>query len=375
MSCTVNRYKFAKIVDFVAQFSSTKCPREYLRCIKLAITSDTITLSASDMEATAEAVVDCESSIECEVLVNAARLQRTLKVCDADQLELDTVGDDRPHLFTISSHDDRFEMPVMEGDLPSLPSVSEYYITLPPTFLARANAMTVACDTQLTGRFCLMAVQLRFSKDDMKLDTTDGRRLMHYCTQAKSSVEGTALIPYTVIRRVAKLKDIQFSFNQNMYMIETDGVKVAGQQVEGRFPNIDKARPDSSEWNARRTIDRAMLLNAIQRATIVCTEDQHSTDWVSCGRNLTIKAKSDDYGSSKVQIDCEREQGDANFSVSLDSMMLAEMLKELEDDEVTFTFKDKESALVFECGGVVMVQMPMNTGAPAKKKETEEATA
>lgn len=374
MSCEVSRYSFAKIVDFVAQFSSAKCPNESLRCIKLVITSDTITLTASDIDATVEAVVDCDSNIECEVLVNAARLQRTLKVCDADRLMLDTVGGDRPHLFTISSHDDRFEMPVMEGDLPSLPSVSEYYITLPPAFLARANAMTVACDIELTGRYALQAVQFRFSKDEMKIDTSDGRRLMHYCTDSKSRVEGTVLIPYSVIRRIAKLNDVQVSFNQNMYMIETEGIKVAGRQVEGRYPNADKVRPDMSLRNARRMIDRAMLLNAIQRATIVCTEEQNATDWVVSGRSLTIKAKSDDYGTSTVRIDCEREEGDANFQVSLNSTMLAEMLKELEDDEVTFTFADKDSALVFECGGVVMVQMPMSTGEPAKKKEAEAAT-
>lgn len=371
MSCTINRYKFSKIVDFVAQFSAAKSPKECLKCIKLEFGDDLITMSAFDGESQVEATVDCECGMSGHVLVDAVRLQRTLKVCDAEYIVLDTIGDDQPHALSIESHDDLFELPVNSEDLPSLPSVSEYHNTLPVGFLTRANAMSVACDEE-NSRYTLGAVFFRFNSEGMLINTTDGRRMMHYSSPEECRDEGAVNIPFQVIRRLSKLGETTMYWNKNMYLLESGDIKVAGRQVEGRAPSFDKILEGCGQWNVRRIIDRKLLLAAIQRATLVCTKENNTSDWVGSGRTLIIKCKTPEHGSAKSQLSCEREDGDASFSVSLDSGMLAEMLNEFKGDEVTFTFKDDASATVFECDGVKMVQMPMSKPKPAVKKE--EAT-
>lgn len=371
MSCTINRYKFSKTVDFVAQFSATKSPKECLKCIKLEFGDNTITLSAFDGESQVESTVDCECNMDGHVLVDAARLQRTLKVCDAEYIVLDTVGDDQPHALTLENHDDLFELIVNGEDLPSLPSVSEYHNTLPDGFLTRANAMSIACDTD-NSRYALGAVFFRFNGEGMAICTTDGRRLMYYSSPESCQDQGDVMIPYPVIRRIVKLGESTVYWNNNMYLIESGNIKVAGRQIEGKFPNFRKMLEECETWNVRRIIDRKLLLSAIQRATLVCTKENNASDWIGCGRTLVIKCKTPEHGSAKAQLSCEREDGDANFSISLNSQMLAEMLAEFKGDEVRFTCTDDESKVMFVCDGVKMIQMPMSK--PKPKVKEEEAT-
>ena len=374
MRCTIDRLNFTKAVEFVSQFTLKTSARPVLECVKLVIDRDTLTVSGYDGEAQAEYEVACESRLTTQVIVNAALLRKMLKACDMDELTIEVDGDrDNPTGLVVKNHDDKFDLPNFGSDLPSLPSVGHDYLTLPHGYLARAGAMTVATDQDAT-RYQLQSVLFKSTDSGLELVTTDGRRLMHYHTPIDTNVQGQWMIPNTVVKRISKLGETEMTANQNMVLFVSGDVKVSCRLIEGRFPDYTKVLESTDgQPAAKRVIDRTMLLGTLKRATLFLADDNRATAWKARGRSLQISAATASVGKAKVSLDCEREEGDANFTTTLDGEMVREMIEQSNDDTVDFLFYGGANAVRFVTGGVTSLLMPMDSGSP--QRQEEEATA
>jgi DNA polymerase III sliding clamp (beta) subunit (PCNA family) len=200
MRCTIDRLNFTKAVDFVSQFTLKTSAKPVLECVKLVIDRDSLTVSGYDGEAQAEYVLSCESRLTSQVVVNATLLKKIIKACDMDELTIEVEGNrDNPTGLVVKNHDDKFVVPNFGSDLPSLPSVGHDYLTLPAYYLSRAGALTVAADSG-SGRYQLQSVLFKSTDSSLELVSTDSRRLMHYHIPFENDVQGSWMIPSTVVK-------------------------------------------------------------------------------------------------------------------------------------------------------------------------------
>jgi DNA polymerase III beta subunit len=377
MQCVINRNHLARSVEFAGQFTYTNAYNPITELMKLSFSHDSVVISAYNGESQTEIKLTCNCDAEVDVCVNAARLVKILKACDNDHLELDVELDDgdEPVLFTIKNFDDEFQLPVAKADLPSLPSVSQYHITLPTGLLTRAISFVVSTDEDM-GRYALMGVWFNFKLDSIELAATDGRRLMYYNTPFATHCEQSIIIPSAALKKLGKLGDCEISFNENMFRITSDNVTVAGRLVEGRYPNVHKViEPTNETPEARREIDRTLLLNSLKRAMLMAKDGDWGMDVKASGRRLILSTASVDTGKAKVCIDCEGEWGGANFDITLDIRFVQQMVSELTSDVVEFHYFSEQGACTFNGDGVKCVLMPMSRDVPKKKVAEEEATA
>jgi DNA polymerase-3 subunit beta len=374
MKCTVDRLDLLKAVEFTSQFTLVNSAKPVLENVKLVLSDDSITVSAFDGEAQAEYRVECDCDFDSTVLVNANKILKLLKSSDSGDLNLSVEGDDdQPTLLTIANFDDTFELPCCQSDLPALPSVSHYHSTLPSGLMARANAMTVATD-DTTNRYALQGIWLNLTPSSVEVASTDGRRLMYYHSSFETQDTGTLIIPAQVIKRIGKLGEAEISFNENLYLISSGNIKVAGRQIEGRYPAVNKVLESvDGHPEASRVIDRALLLGSLRRASLMTTDESRGVNFIGSGRCLTLKAENASVGKASVKIDCEREEGDANFEVTLDVKLLKELAESLNAETVTLNFFGEDKAVSLVGNGIVCVQMPMLGAKP--KASASAATA
>ncbi len=376
MNCSVDRNQFAKAIDFVSQFTLVTSDKPILENIKLVVDHDSIVLSAYDGEAQAEVTVDCDSDLSTQLCVNALKLQKILKNCDSDIIELDISGEaSQPVCLVVKNFDDQFDLPCSDGDLPALPSVSHDYSRLPTGLMARANSMSVAVDPK-SARYQLGGVYFNLSESSIELASTDGRRMMYYHTSFDTEHTGQLIIPANVIKRIGKIGETDLAFNENLFLISSGNVKVAGRQIEGRFPNVTKVMESVQVQPAAcRVVDRQLFVASLRRAELMTTDDSRGVELKACGRRLTLKSQSASVGRASVNLDCERETGLDNFKITLDSKLLKEMIESLSDSTVTFNYFGGSNAACFIGGSVQCVIMPMAVDKPAVNAEEEEATA
>ena len=375
MRCTIDRHNFSKAVEFVSQFTLPKS-KPVLENIKIVIErTGVITLSSFDGEAQAEYELSCESRFDTQVLVNANLLKKILRSCDMDDLELDVDGpDDEPVSFLIGNHDDRFTLPNFGQDLPELPIVSQDYITLPHGFLTRASALTIATDPEAT-RYCLAGVMFQSTEDGLEMAATDGRRMMHSFSPMDTEQSGQWIMPSSVIKRLTKLGETELAVSQHMAMFSSGNIKVACRLIEGRFPNV-KAVMDTTDGVpvAKRIIDRASLVATLKRATLFSDKENQVTKWVARGRSLSISAAAASLGKANVSLDCEREEGDANFTFKVNGEYVLQMIESSQDDTVELSFFGSTNAVRFFTSNISSIIMPIS-GEPNTSDEQEEEEA
>lgn len=377
MRCTIDRHNFTKAVEFVSQFTAPKSPKAVLENIKIVIDRDgSAVLSSFDGEAQAEYEIACESRFSAQVLVNAALLKKVLKSCDMDDLELDIDGEgDEPVNLIIGNHDDRFSLPNFRQDLPALPSVSHDYITLPHGFLTRAAAATIATDPEST-RYCLSGVLIKSTDIGLEIVATDGRRMMYSFSPMDTEYQGEWLVPANVLKRLTKLGETEMAANENMALFMSGNVKVACRIIEGRFPNYNAVMQSTDGTpQAKRIIDRASLVATLKRATVFSDQDNQVTKWVSSGRSLSIQAAAASLGKARVSLECEREEGDANFTVHINGECVREMIEASQDDTVELSYFGGTNALRFTTGNIASIVMPLTAPDTERVEEEEEANA
>ena len=361
MRCTVDRDHLFNAVQFASQFSPAKSLKAVLSYTKLAVLSDRqMVISTFDGEAQAEVDVDCNSTETFQVLVNTQMLLKLLKNCDADYLDLDVDDLINPSCLGIVNHDDRYDLVVLNEDLPALPSVRQLHVTLPVGLLTRANCLSVATDLE-SSRYALGGVLFEFTTDGLHLCSTDGRRMMNYHTPDCMGIEGQYIVPTAVVKRVADMdgSDVTLHLNDNMLIFESPKYRVASRLIEGRFPSWRQVAEIDDVVTARRTIDRELLLASLRRVMLVSDEENRGAEWKGNGSTLTLKASNAGVGKSKVTLECEGENWD-QFDVTLDSRFVVQMIERLKGTTVEAKFHGDQGAVHLECDGVKCVVMPMS---------------
>src|SRR5690606_31592166 len=111
------------------------------------------------------------------------------------------------------------------------------------------------------------------------------------------------------------------------------------------------------------TADRAGLLAAVERVGVVADERSGKSvrlDLVSDSVTLTIRGQDDE-----ATEELAAEYGDEPMVVGCNTAYLAEMLRNVSGEKVTFMLGDEGSPILVKGGdsGWLAVQMPMRVGA------------
>jgi DNA polymerase-3 subunit beta len=149
----------------------------------------------------------------------------------------------------------------------------------------------------------------------------------------------------------ADAKEVRFSL---------DGCTISGRLVEGRFP---KWRDVLGEPEGEPTvIDVAGLLQAVQSAAIVTSEQSKGISLTWTSNTLVLAGRSSEYGESTVV--CPVIAAGSTESVKLDPRFLSDFLdpRHLPADEqphVDLYIKEAQSRVLLRCGPYTGVIMPL----------------
>jgi DNA polymerase-3 subunit beta len=235
-------------------------------------------------------------------------------------------------------------------------------------FARAAKATTYATDSQ-SSRYALGGVLIDVTPtEDGSMQhwvATDGRRLACVETESDQAVDSSStLVPARVMATVAAMAtgdgSVVVEANTKEVVFALDGCTVTGRLVEGRFPPwrdvIGEAEGQAS------VIDTTELLQAVQSAAIVTSEQSKGISLAWTSSTLVLAGRSSEYGESTVI--CPVIAAGSTASVKLDPRYLADFLdpRHLPADEqphVDLYIKDAQSRVLMKCGPYTGVIMPL----------------
>jgi DNA polymerase-3 subunit beta len=234
---------------------------------------------------------------------------------------------------------------------------------LPADQFCRAAKATIYATDSESSRYALGGVLVEVADGNPTWVATDGRRLSCVETETDQAVDDSqTILPGRLVALAASLAvgdgSVQIEADAKEVRFSLDGTTITGRLVEGKFP---RWRDVLGEPEGEPTvIDVAELLQAVNSAAIVTSEQSKGISLTWTANTLVLVGRSSEYGESRVI--CPTIAAGSTASTKLDPKFMAQFLAHLPADEephVDVYVKDAQSRVLLRCGPYTGVIMPL----------------
>lgn len=332
--------------------------------------AENLSVIATDLEIQITATSICQDELpDFSISASAKKLQDICRAFPEDSqisLEKDDsrlqikVGKSRFNLQTLPAND--FPKLVPSGENRS------YLKTTQKTLKNLLNLVQYAM-AQQDIRYYLNGLLLVVESKLLRVVATDGHRLGMACSQlenmgdtAEKSPQEVILPRKTVIELIKLLGDndeeVTIEIGQNQTRFSFSNIILVSKIVEGKFPDFNRVIP--ADYQNHIQIDRILLLQSLQRASILSNEKFRGVRLVLTQNSLRIICNNNEQEEAheEIEVSYAGDPLDIGFNVNY----LLDVLTNLSNNSITLSFGDANSSGLFTIPGnecFKYVVMPM----------------
>ena len=320
-----------------------------------------LTLTTTDLDISIRSTVECKveesglSTLPVKLLFNAI-----LKAPEGE-IEVEIDAKDQAVIKAGSSRTKlngkaEAEFPRMNNEEES----NEY--SLSSTIMKEMLRKTFYAASQDDTRRTLKGVLMSFKDNKLTMVATDGRRLAMVENEVEfpATAEKDIVLPSKAVQELLRSLptegEIKVIVQKNKIGFELGSVKIYSKLIDDAYPNYRQVIPrETAETIA---IDRQLLLDALDRASVMTMDEAHSTKLVFENNKLIVMSAASELGEAKdvVPIKYAGEKIEIMFNPSY----VMDPLKAIDEDEITFNLNNGHSPAVIRCSiPFLYVLMPL----------------
>ncbi|MBD3402294.1 DNA polymerase III subunit beta [candidate division GN15 bacterium] len=338
MKFTLSKSRLSTSLQSILQVVPTKSTLPILTNILIEALENKLKLSATDLDISITATVDCQVAKKGSAALPARILFEIIRELPESEI-------------TFESTNTRMEIKIPNGsykiaivsadDFPKLPAVNtKKEVRLAGDELVKMiRKTTFACSTDET-RPALNGVLWQTQGELMQMVATDGHRL------AKMALENTKLkglhedviIPPKVLNLIPRFLEeeggeVGVIFGENNIIFNLGDVVLTSRLIEGPYPNFEQVIPSNNDKTL--TVSKEDLNGAVRRVSILSNALTHQVRFSVDGSTLTLSTSNVDVGGEgQEQMECDYS-GEA-IEIGYNATYLTEILNRIEGDEVIF---------------------------------------
>jgi DNA polymerase III subunit beta len=232
---------------------------------------------------------------------------------------------------------------------PELPQMPEPLAEIPLGVLSQMISSTIFAISAEESRFTLNGALLILKENGLVMVATDGHRLALVEKQIElPGLAGSyrALLPKKAMNEILKLasddasKQIEFSGNENHLFFKIDKRLLLSRKLTGNFPDYERVLP--KEHPHTLVIQRDELKAAIERVAQFADERSRAIRLQILKGELKVHSSISETGESEETIPVEHSGPE--IEIGFNALYLLDFLRGLGESEVSFHFKDANSA-------------------------------
>ena len=204
-------------------------------------------------------------------------------------------------------------------------------------------------DTHQILNGCLLEVE----KDEMRVVCLDGFRLALQVYHGEIAIpEGseriTAIVPGKIMNEISRLLGSDgeaistFCIGGGHMSVTIGSTRIMCTLLAGDFINYRQILPKS--WVTRITVRRAELLGACERAGVIAAPGRNSLIRFKTTNNSLVITANSEYGNAYEEVECAVDGKPGE--IALNSRYIAEVLKNVEDENCLLNMNDSISPCV-----------------------------
>ncbi|AJY74893.1 DNA polymerase III subunit beta [Paenibacillus beijingensis] len=362
MKLSISKHELNEAIQQVAKAASSRPAIPILGGIKIDVTHQGVTLTASDTDISIQSFIPVENDEHViakvdkpgSVVMPSKFFVEMIRKLPADTIEIE-VGDSYQAMIRSGSTD--IQMVGMDPEeFPVLPAVEESEVLQIPGDLLKAmirqtvfSASTSEQTPVLTGVLWNLQDGLikfvatdrhRLASRTAKVDTAPEYRFTNVVIAAKTLVELSKLIPDG-----SALVEVVVASNQVLFRIGT--LLFFSRILDGTYPDTSKIIPQS--FKTELVLDTRKLTDAIDRAYLMSREEKTNIVRLMTLDNsmIEVSSSSSELGKVTEQLEAASLEGEP-LRIAFNSKYMLDTLKVIDSEQIIISFTGAMSPIIIK---------------------------
>ncbi|HET6644765.1 MAG TPA: DNA polymerase III subunit beta [Fimbriimonadales bacterium] len=236
-------------------------------------------------------------------------------------------------------------------DYPPVPEITEgATITIKSKEIdALIDSVAFAVSSDNQARQVLSGILFDYDGDTIRAVATDTHRLAHLRTSSPGiGTAVSAIVPARVLNVIKKLpvgpdSELQMSFGDRRMMLQTDGIRIVAQMINGQFPPYERVIP--SECTRKWLMDRIGFRDCLKRCAVLARDNSGRVILKSDGDKLTLSARSEGIGEVKEELQLVRKDGE-DTEIAFNGAFLLDALEATSTEGIQLEMTENDRAAV-----------------------------
>lgn len=254
---------------------------------------------------------------------------------------------------SISAGNAKFKLVGMpESEFPKLPKDEEAYsYVIPQTTLREMLRKVAYAASQDDTRRTLKGVLMSFNDSKLTMVATDGRRLALVENELEfpKNEEKDIVLPSKAVaelqRSLAGEGDVYVTIQKSQVCFKLGAVMIYSKLMDDAYPNYRQVIPTDTAEHI--TVDRQLLLDALDRASVMTMDEAHSTKLIFENGKLIVTSAVSEIGEAKDEVPIK--YAGEKIEIMFNPSYVMDPLKAIDDDEVSININNGHSPAVIKC--------------------------
>jgi len=238
-------------------------------------------------------------------------------------------------------------------------------IKIEPQVIEEVIRLTSFCVGYEDVNYVLNGILFEIEGKQMRLVATDGKRLAFVvrtlpASQADVVSKIAFILPIKTVNEVYRLvkdsdNEVYMFIEENRIGFDLKKARLIARPIEGEFPNYKQYLPNESK--DRLVINRKSFLASLRRASLLSTPEFQGVKVELKKTGVSVYKNTPQLGEVREVL--EADYSGATLEMGFNPLYLIDVLKSVDDEEVSFDFSGPDKPAVFRKQGYIYLLLPM----------------
>lgn len=361
MKFKILRSRFIDGLKSVQNIVAGKGAHAVLQNVLLEAKGDFLSMTTTDLDISIKSEVTCDILEEGSTTLPVKLLFNSIAKVVEGPVEIEIDCNERA---TIKAGSAKFKLAGMpENEFPRLPvDEDSFSYNVPSQTLKEMFRKTAYAASQDDTRRTLKGVLMSFKDEKLTMVATDGRRLALIENEIEfpKSAEKDIVLPSKAVQELQRSlngdENVSITVKKTQVCFQIGNVTIYSKLMDDAYPNYVQVIP--KECAKHIVIDRQLLLDALDRASVMTMDEAHSTKLIFELDKLTVTSAANDIGEAKDEVPIK--YAGEKIEIMFNPTYVMDTLKAIDDDEVSIDLNNGHSPAVIKCSiPFLYVLMPL----------------
>ena len=361
MKFKIVRSKLMEGLKKVQNIVAAKGTLQILQNVLIEAKDRQLFLTTTDLDISIRCVVPCEAQEDGSTTLPVKLFSNVIAKAADGIVEVEVDSNDRAVINAGTATSKIVGLPV--EDFPDLPEDSNSFeYVMPQITLREMLRKTAYAASQDDTRKTLKGVLASFKEGKLTMVATDGRRLamIEHEVELPAEAERDVILPVKVVaelqRSLASDGDVRITIEKSQIAFNLGDSRVYSKLLDEVYPNYRQVIP--KECSEHITVDRELLLSALDRASVMMIDDSTSTKLVFDSNQLIVSAATGEGGEARDIVPIK--YGGQRIEITFNPSYVMDPLKAIDEEEVVIELNSGSQPAMIKCSiPFLYVMMPL----------------